>query len=332
LIGLANVWLHFATRSTDFDQVTAALGTKRLWFGRGLSPNCTGPPCDIVEAYKTVNNISSVNRLLALQSDGHVYVFLGDARLNTTVDFSATSIAVNTRCQATTPFCNITEISGGQTEFTCTNFSSVKSAALNDSILPQITHFDLKYLSVQTISVTPSNSSIAGLISIQRRDQLFPVENAAYLAVYTSDTAQEIADKVAFAFSQTSLGFSAGMFSPRQNTEEQWRSQFIVTRLLMLPLYTFVVFNLIYVIVAIIAAIAALHSCAVEEGLGVIAEQLTIWGLIEDRFRDIHMNFMDPGVEEEPTAPVFNMVVGIQRTGNGWRYRTWEGHQRQRLL
>jgi hypothetical protein len=83
---------------------------------RGLSQN----PCDLeislatytlvnaTEAYKTLNNISTVNRIFTgFDSRGLPYVFIGDADSSNDIDFSASTVAVGVECKPISKSCNL---------------------------------------------------------------------------------------------------------------------------------------------------------------------------------------------------------------------------------
>lgn len=71
------------------------------------------------EAYQTLNNISSVNQLVTVQHDGQPYVFLGDIGFSSSVDFSASTIAINTQCKPITRACNA--VATDTTTYNCSN-------------------------------------------------------------------------------------------------------------------------------------------------------------------------------------------------------------------
>ena len=137
-------------------------------FGRGLSESCLtwhntiDDPCtlqnfggkktlvDATEAYKTINNESSINQLITLSftndsinfssvkqplpvnefsnTIGSTFVLLSDARISDDVDFRASTIAINTQCTPITRACNLTTMNlrdgefGIVSNFNCSNF------------------------------------------------------------------------------------------------------------------------------------------------------------------------------------------------------------------
>lgn len=98
-------------------------------FGRGLSPTClnanvssgTEPnsthalPCSIIsapavgsilgapESYKTVNNLSTSNRIFSVDNSDGTFALLGDVQASDKMDFVASTVAVNTKCTPITP-------------------------------------------------------------------------------------------------------------------------------------------------------------------------------------------------------------------------------------
>jgi len=142
MIILADIWLHLATIAIPFVQVTL-INPPEMSYGRGLSPTClsanvssgTGPnstyalPCSILntpvagailgasESYKTVNNLSTSNRIFSVDNSDGTFALLGDAQASDERDFVAATIAVNTKCIPITRKCNLrTNIS---TQFNC---------------------------------------------------------------------------------------------------------------------------------------------------------------------------------------------------------------------
>ena len=80
-----------------------------------------------------------------------------------------------------------------------------------------------------------------------------------------SDTTQSFAGKMALVYSQTTVGYSAGVFSPRTNAEEQTRETSLVARLPFAPFYTLIALNLSYAVGTIILAIVALFPSSLGE-------------------------------------------------------------------
>jgi hypothetical protein len=126
----------------EFIQVSPNLPTT-FAYGRGLSPHCsdfyTHPspwPCNLdlelatfylvgyEEGYNTVNNVSTVNQLVTVEYSGLTYVFLGNANVTGNIDYSASTVAVNTQCIPASRACNLTSISRQSAPYRCSeNFT-----------------------------------------------------------------------------------------------------------------------------------------------------------------------------------------------------------------
>jgi hypothetical protein len=89
------------------------------------------------EAYRTLNNLSATNSVLAFDQDGHTYAFLTDAQLSDTIDFQASTYAITTQCEPISKACHLEAVSGVSTPYNCTpafsgdlDSSSVTSAPI----------------------------------------------------------------------------------------------------------------------------------------------------------------------------------------------------------
>ena len=72
------------------------------------------------EGYQTANNFSTLNQLLTVYQNGIPYVLLGDVQASaSSVDFSASTIAVNTQCTPISTACNLASTGGISTPFNC---------------------------------------------------------------------------------------------------------------------------------------------------------------------------------------------------------------------
>jgi hypothetical protein len=320
---------------------------------------------DIAESYKTVSNVSTINRLVSVNDNGRTYVLLGDAQPTNQLDFVASTLAINTECVPISSACNLT--SNQNASFSCSPLFSaeldikyyasgynprldapiyywnmrffndstmsvetdmqypvnptyigivaIMSFALEDDavdgypdmrlndtrafvLLCSATVFDVTYSWVNGSLATLSNLSLSNVSSagvINSALQTTPVLNVttgyyqmttgAAVASLTSDSEESIAEKIAVLYSQTSLGFAAGVFSARANEEEHVREQILVARIPVAPFYFLIVSNCLYGAVAFIAALVAFH-CTRSEGVQEIQHCLSIWGLVEHGFGD----------------------------------------------
>jgi hypothetical protein len=130
----------------------------------GVASNNT--PCsvyatdDIVEAYGTINNVSLTNQLLTVNFSGLSYVLLGDTGISNDVDFSASTVATNTRCEPITTACNVSMNQVYELEssndtiltnedfppFNCsTGFSGPTLAGIGKTVNPSFTYFDIEF-------------------------------------------------------------------------------------------------------------------------------------------------------------------------------------------
>lgn len=149
------------------------------------------------------------------------------------------------------------------------------------------------------------------------------LQQAAVLATF-SDTTQELADKIALAYSKVALAIGSGavMLSPALAAQE--RHSFLVTRVPAAPLFTLVIANLLFVLLGIILAVVALQSSGGE--VREIQARLGIFGLVADRFeaqtgRD-DVEKMENHFEEKDGKG--SMKVAVDRNnGGGYTYKVW---------
>jgi hypothetical protein len=164
-------------------------------------------------------------------------------------------------------------------------------------LLCNATVFDVTYSWVNGsfdtfYNISLSNVSSAGVINSALQTTPLNVTTGysqmttgAAVASLTSNSEESIAEKIAVLYSQTSLGFAAGVFSARANKAEQVRKQILVARIPFAPFYFLIVSNCLYGAVAFIAALVAFH-CTRSEGVQEIQHCLSIWGLVEHGFGD----------------------------------------------
>ena len=118
-------------------------------FGRGLSPFCAAdnatdhtfePPSyvpgfprsvstatgifllvGVVDAYQTVNNVSTIHRIITANRGDLSYVFLSAAQIPNDIDYVASTVAINTQCTPITSTCNVTIAGGQSTPYYCSS-------------------------------------------------------------------------------------------------------------------------------------------------------------------------------------------------------------------
>lgn len=84
------------------------------------------------EAHLTLNNMSTTNRLFTVQHSGSTYVLLGDIRgTQASVDFMASTVALNTRCEVISKDCGLYGL-----EFPVYNCSSAFNGILDSGANP----------------------------------------------------------------------------------------------------------------------------------------------------------------------------------------------------
>jgi hypothetical protein len=107
------------------------------------------------------------------------------------------------------------------------------------------------------------------------------LENGMHIAAF-SNTSQGLANAFATVFSQTTVGFAAGVMSPRPNTEEQTRNNLLIARVPKAPLYVLVLFDLIYAVLGIVLTGVALTVSG--GGIAGVQAKLSVPGLVAEGF------------------------------------------------
>ena len=133
MITAGDTWFHVATTTITFPRLTQ--NDPPLYsFGRGFSEECLATyeccssagsraifgfdenatvPCsqlnvgDYVESFKTVSNVSSLNQLITVVSNGSTYVLLGDTSASSSIDYMAQTLAISAQCTDITQKCNL---------------------------------------------------------------------------------------------------------------------------------------------------------------------------------------------------------------------------------
>jgi len=441
MIAAADAWLHITTTTVPFVQVSITDATHS--FGRGLSSDCINTymddprpgyvwaPCTVgdqgtitgaPEAFKTVNNVSTVNRLITVSESGLQYVFLGDAQASDNIDFVASTVAISTYCVPITRDCNIqyndrirarqdtfqsgaigmpfncssaysgnlefpnsdpdSNCASGPQTFSLSFFNDpvmtipaesnqptnplyvgisalVSSNGVNTSIplfqdpdidtnlpgsigvilLCNATVYDATYIwsngsFVEFSDLTLSNTTTAGTLNGQPMISMItgPEDSIAAsqfsigvdLAAF-SDTAQGFADKMALVYSQTTVGYSAGVFSPRTNAEEQIRETSLVARVPFAPFYTLIALNVSYAVGAIILAIVALFSKFPRRGVGEVQIRLSVLGVVAHAFKQSPDGQILKSENLFDESRGSSNVVGVQYEANrkNWDFHMW---------
>jgi hypothetical protein len=282
------------------------------------------------EAYQTMSNVSSLNRIYTLEHQGTAYTYLGEANIPNQIDFQASTFALTTQCTPISQACGLIAAYGASTPFSCTSAFQGDVTALrsgrpigivlleDDTLTTNITFgskdlnpyyfgtwalvdtqghlpgqaslgrllqedpeivtpvhgglawvlscsttvFELAYSringTVQALSVTRANASVGGIIAAPTNEGFgqSDIEIAARISSF-STTSQELANKWAALYSQTALGLSAGVMSPRSNIKQQTRSSILVARVPKLPLFVLIGLNLLYALLGILLALYA---------------------------------------------------------------------------
>jgi len=198
------------------------------------------------------------------------------------------------------------------------------------------TLYDVEYDTVNgTVTrfvATASNDSVAnawqGPISLVSGAPGTPsLQQAAGLAVF-SNTAQELADKIALAYSQVALAVGAQAVRRSPALAVQERQSFLVSRIPAAPLFTLVIANLLFVILGIVLAAIAIHTSGGE--VREVQARLSIVGLVADRFEAQRgrtgVEDMDAYFEEKDGNGSIRVAID-NGSGEGYRYRIWpRGH------
>ncbi|KAI9663649.1 MAG: hypothetical protein M1821_007139 [Bathelium mastoideum] len=155
-------------------------------------------------------------------------------------------------------------------------------------LLCNSTVYDVSYNtvngSITRFDTTPSNGTVTDIFQgAQAQSELgsYYLLQIANLAPFSS-SAQEMADKLAYAFSQTFLAIVTSALNLDQAVEVQQRTTSLVTRIEKAPLFTLVGANLLIVLLGIVFGVIALVNSAGE--VREVQARLSIVGLIADHF------------------------------------------------
>jgi hypothetical protein len=190
--------------------------------------------------------------------------------------------------------------------------------------------YDIQYDSVNgsitQFIATPSNDSVANIWqgSMAYTSIGWPsLEQAASLATF-SNSAQELADKIALAYSRVALAVGADVVVPSRASAAQQRNSFLVSRVQAAPLFTLVAANLLFVLLGVVLTIVALVAGNGE--VHDVQARLSIVGLVADAFEGSRAR---RGVENmddlfQETDEYGNIRIAIDRsTDGGYTYKRW---------
>ncbi|KAL4804693.1 hypothetical protein BDV18DRAFT_161786 [Aspergillus unguis] len=191
------------------------------------------------------------------------------------------------------------------------------------------TVYDIEYDrvngSISRFDSTPSNISVSNIwetITIDITEGNYAMQEAISRAAL-SDTAQEFADSVAFAFSQTYLALGAETLERRPTHAVQDRRVSLVARVPTAPLITLVVVNMLYVLCGFVfAAVALLVSAGSAGGVPDIQLRLTVAGLVADRFEEQREINSAEELFEEHAGKESRRVAIVPASEGGYEYST----------
>jgi hypothetical protein len=149
------------------------------------------------------------------------------------------------------------------------------------------------------------------------------LQQATNLAIL-SNSSQEIADKIALAYSLVALAVGSQAVGPYPAVAAQERQSFLVSRVPAAPLFTLVIANLLFVLLGIILTSIAIWTSGGE--VREVQARLSIGGLVADRFEEKRgkdgIEKMDDSFEEKDGNG--SMRVAIDRgNGGGYTYKVW---------
>jgi hypothetical protein len=191
------------------------------------------------------------------------------------------------------------------------------------------TVYDVEYSSVNgTIkNWRSSNSNRSTTLIVQGTQRHTNVGNPNLIQAASiaglSNSAQEIADQFALAYSQTALAVASGAFEPRVALASQVREQILVARVPKAPLFALIATNLLLVLLGILLAIVAL--IANRGNTGEVQARLSIPALVAALFEvnrakpveEIEDMFEERHGEHGPRIGVAKVVEG------GWVFQSW---------
>jgi hypothetical protein len=194
-----------------------------------------------------------------------------------------------------------------------------------------VTHYDIEYDTINgTVTRFVTTLSNNTVVDIWQIASTIPGKHTAPMLLQATDvglfknTAQDLADEVALAYSRSVLALGAQSIMRTPALAVQQRESFLVSRVPAAPLYTLVISNLLFVVFGVI-----LTCIAIGVSTGDVREvqaRLSIVGLVADRFEQQRgrdgVEKMDDYFEEK--AGNDSMRVAIDRSeGGGFSYTVW---------
>lgn len=185
-------------------------------------------------------------------------------------------------------------------------------------------------------SLDPVNNSIASLflapfLATSFGDMFIETEiNIAGV----SNTSQQIADKFALSFGQLALAATAGVLQPQVNLQERLRTQLLVARVPMAPLFTLVAANIMYALFGLAIAVAACLSRPKTNNN--IRVRLSVLGIVASLFENNRSKTYVTEARDlfdESQAIGYSSRVGmLANDEGGWGYATWAGERQERRI
>lgn len=153
------------------------------------------------------------------------------------------------------------------------------------------------------------------------------LQQAASLASF-SNSAQELADKIALAYSKVALAIDAEAVAPQPGEAVQERQSFLVTRVLAASPFILVIANLLVVALGIVLASIALGMSGGE--VREIQVRPCIPGIVADRFEGRRGSHGVADIDEQFEEKDGNasMRIAIDREDErGYVYKVWPRYQ-----
>lgn len=170
-----------------------------------------------------------------------------------------------------------------------------------------------------------SNDTLSRIINVPQHENFTfgtsYFELGAVTAIF-SDTAQEVADKMALTYSRTALGMTAGVFVAEDNLLEETWQNVLVAKIPFAPFYVLLTANLLIVCVGILLLLVALRG----RKLGMIVSMISISGVVAYGFEKISEGITseDEKVLFEEGRTGLSKVVGVAAADDGgWKYSSW---------
>lgn len=192
----------------------------------------------------------------------------------------------------------------------------------------EATVYDVEYTvvnrTVTRFETTLSNLSVANILQgTQHYTEVGSpfVIQASSVAVETSNSSQEVADKFAIAYSQAALALAAGATVPSPAVEAQRRREILVARVPKAPLIVLLVSCLLIVLLGVILTVLA--SVSVRGDTGEVQARLSIPGLVAAHFEANGGAQSVQGIDElfDEKQGIASRRIGIQRNHvGGWNF------------